>query len=64
MPRAPEPPKKKKKNSPLACSGSTLCKKFKISDEDPSSNVDAVSIRDILTFDLLFCPLIVEADLN
>jgi hypothetical protein len=53
MPRAPEPPKKKKKNSPLACSGSTLCRKFSNSVEDPSRIVDRVStwvisIRDLL----------------
>ena len=49
IPRAPEPPKKKKKNSPFACSGSTLCKKLSSNDDDPSKNVEAASTGDIFT---------------
>ena len=57
MPRAPEPPKKKKKNSPFACSGSTLCRKLSKRVDEPSRSVDAVSIIDIFMLDLLASPL-------
>ena len=54
MPRAPEPPKKKKKNSPFACSGSTRCRKFRRK-EEPSRRVEVTSWGDILGFILLLC---------